>query len=199
MATRTSSSNTRERVLDACVTTLATRGFSRTTARAVAATGGFAPGVIYYHFDNLDDLFVATAQYTSAERLARYQERTAGVTGAVALLGRLRELYQEDQSNGHVAAVQELVAAAVSSPRLAEQVRELRGMWQAIAEDLIRGQIRGQLFEPLVPVREVAAAAVAAYLGLEMLSHLHADQITPDALFDAALPAARMIDAFSRR
>jgi AcrR family transcriptional regulator len=187
---------TRERVLGAAITTLATQGFSRTTARSVAATGGFAPGVIYYHFASLDDLFAAAVAYTSAERLARYQERTAGVTSAVELLGRLRELYQEDQSSGHVAAVQELVAAAVSSPRLAQQVREQTERWQTMAGDLIRGQISGQLFESLVPVRELAAAAVGAYLGLEMLSHLQADHATPEALLDAARPVAAMIDAF---
>jgi AcrR family transcriptional regulator len=174
---------------------LATQGFSRTTARSVAATGGFTAGVIYYYFDSLEDLFAATARYTSTQRLARYREQTAGVEGAVELLDRLRELYREDQASGHVAAVQELVAAAASSARLADQVREQGEAWQAMAEELIRGQIRGQVFETLVPVRELAAAAVGAYLGLEMLSHLHAGPVAPEALFAAALPAATMIDA----
>src|ERR1017187_10093908 len=197
MAARAGSgrSQTRERVLEAAIVTLATQGFSRTTARAVATTGGFAPGVIYYPFDSLDDLFVAAAQYTSTERLTRYQERTAGASSAVELLDRLRELYREDQSSGHVAAVQELVAAAASSPRLAEQVREQGERWQTTAEELIRGQ----MFEALVPVRELAAAAVGAYLGLEMLSHLHANRVSTEALFDAVRPAAVMIDAFRRK
>jgi len=200
MAARTSSgrSQTREKVLEAAVSTLAAQGFSRTTARAVAAAGGFAPGVIYYHFESLDDLFVAAARYTSAKRLARYREQTAGVSSAVGLIDRLRELCEEDQSSGHVAAVQELVAAAASSPGLAEQVREQGEQWQAMAEELIRGQIRGQAFEAFVPVRELAAAAVGAYLGLEMLSRLHASRVTPEVFFDAARPGAAMIDAFRR-
>jgi AcrR family transcriptional regulator len=164
----------------------------------VAAAGGFAAGVIYYHFESLDDLFVAAARYTSSERLTRYRERTAGVTSAVEFIDRLRELYREDQSSGHVAAVQELIAAAASSPRLAEQVREQGEQWQALAEELIDRQVRGQIFEALVPVRELAAAAVGAYLGLEMLSRLHASRVTPEALFDSARPAAEMIDAFRR-
>ncbi len=178
-------SQTREKILQAAVVTLARQGFSRTTARAVAAAGGFAPGVIYYHFESLDDLFVAAARYTSTERLARYRERTAGVSGAVALIDRLRELHQEDQSSGHVAAVQELVAAAASSPALAEQVREQSEQWQALAEELIREQIRGQVFAALVPVRELAAAAVGAYLGLEMLSRHEASSVTTEALLEA--------------
>jgi hypothetical protein len=54
------------------------------------------------------------------------------------------------------------------------------------------------MFEMLVPVRELATAAVGAYLGLEMLSHLNASSVTPEALFDAALPAAALIDALRR-
>jgi AcrR family transcriptional regulator len=198
MAARTGPgrSQAREKILKAAVVTLATQGFSRTTARAIATTGGFAPGVIYYHFESLDDLFVAAAQYTSAERLARYRERTSDVSTAVGLIDRLRELYEEDQSSGHVAAVQELVAAAASSGGLAEQVREQGERWQAMAEELIRAQIRGQAFEALVPVRELAAIAVGAYLGLEMLSRHQASRATPEALFKAARPAAAMIDAF---
>jgi AcrR family transcriptional regulator len=191
-------SSVRDKVLVAAVTTLATQGFKKSTARAVARTGGFAPGVIYYHFDSLEELFVATAEYTSSDRFARYRARTDGVQSAVELLSRLRALYREDQAAGHVAAVQELVAAAVSSPRLAEQVRVQGALWQELAEDLIRTQIRGQLFEAFVPVSALASMAVGAYLGLEMLSHLDADRSAPEELFDAAEPAAAMIDALKR-
>jgi AcrR family transcriptional regulator len=38
---------TREKILRATVRTLATEGFGGTTARSIARTGGFAPGVIY--------------------------------------------------------------------------------------------------------------------------------------------------------
>ena len=187
--------DTRSRILDAAVATLATAGYSRTTARAVARAGGFAPGVIYYHFADLDDLFVATAEYTSTQRMVRYRAATDGLTSAVALVHRLRELYREDQSSGHLAAVQELVAAASASPRLADQVRGQGALWQALAEDLIRAQIEGQLFAPLVPVKEIASAAVGAYLGLEMLSHLDAERSAPEEIFDAILPAAVMADS----
>jgi len=49
MAIRSGSgrSQAREKILKAAVVTLAAQGFSRTTARAVAIAGGFAPGVIY--------------------------------------------------------------------------------------------------------------------------------------------------------
>ncbi len=182
-------------MLAAAVRTLATKGYAGSTARAIATTGGFAPGVIYYHFADLDDLFVATAQFTSDARLARYHAELDGITVAAEVLRRLRLLYAEDNADGHVTAVQELVAAATADTRLAEQVRSLTLAWQDCAADIITALIAGTPFAELVPVREVAAAAVALYLGMEMLSHLHATETGPGALFDAAERFADLLDA----
>ena len=190
---------TRDRVLRATVRTLASQGYARTTARAIARTGGFAPGVIYYHFTDLDDLFAATARFTSQARLERYRAETDGVTGAVELVRRLRRLYAEDGAEGHIAAVQELVAAATSSTRLAEQIRAETARWQDFAETVLRGLLANTPLAALVPARELAVAAVAAYLGMEMLSHIDADHTTPAALFDAAERAAALADSLHLR
>jgi AcrR family transcriptional regulator len=186
---------TRQRILQAAIRTLGEQGYARTTARAVATTGGFAPGAIYYHFADLEELFVATARYTSDERLARYRAETEGVTGAAELVRRLRALYAEDGAVGHIAAAQELIAAANSSARLAEEVRVSTAVWQEFAASTIQRMVDDTLLAPLVPVQEVAAIAVAAYLGVEMLSHLDADRVNPGALFDTAEEFATMFDA----
>jgi AcrR family transcriptional regulator len=190
---------TRERVLRATVRTLASEGYPRTTARAIARTGGFAPGVIYYHFADLDDLFVATARFTSQARLERYRAETDGLTGAVDLVRRLRRLYAEDGAEGHIAAVQELIAAAPSSARLAEQLRAETALWRDLADAVLRGLLANTPLAALVPTRELATAAVAAYLGMEMLSHLEADRTAPERLFDAAERAAALADSLHPR
>jgi AcrR family transcriptional regulator len=161
----------------------------------VATTGGFAPGVIYYHFADLDELFVAAARFTSEARLARYRAETEGITGAVELVRRLRALYAEDGAEGHIAAVQELIAAANTSPRLAEEVRASTAVWTDFAAGTIQRLIGDTPFAALVPVRELATAAVAGYLGIEMLSHLDANRTSPTDMFDAAERTAAMFDA----
>jgi AcrR family transcriptional regulator len=190
---------TRQRILHAAVRTLATEGYGRSTARAIAATGGFVPGAIYYHFADLDELFAATARFTSDARLARYRAETDGVTSAVELVRRLRVLHGEDVAEGHIAAVQELIAAAHTSARLADEVRASTAVWQDFAAGAIHRLIDGTPFAALVPVQETATAAVAAYLGVEMLSHLDANRTNPAALFDAAERAAAMFDALRPR
>ncbi|MGH3463508.1 MAG: TetR/AcrR family transcriptional regulator [Kribbellaceae bacterium] len=188
---------TRERILRATVDTLADQGYARTTARAIAVTGGFTAGVIYYHFADLDDLFIATAEFTSGSRLQRYREETEAVTSAHELITRLRRLYVEDAGTRHVAAVQELVAAATGSPKLAAQLRIETARWQDLAETIIGRFAARSPFANLVPVRELAATAVATYLGVEMLSHLNADRQAPEALFEAAERAAILYDSIT--
>jgi AcrR family transcriptional regulator len=184
----------RERVLRAAVRTLAEQGFAATTARAIATTGGFAPGVIYYHFDDLEDLLLATMRYTSAQRIARYTERTATLAGLAELVAVLRELYAEDADTGHIAAVQELVAGATPSSRLAAQVLAEVRRWEDLAEAVLRRYVAGTPIEPLLPLPELATAAVAFYLGIETLSHLDGDRTRPEAVFDAIERAAALID-----
>lgn len=187
-------SQTRERVLAAAVRTLAEQGFAATTARAIGTTGGFAPGVIYYHFDDLEDLLVATMRYTSEQRIARYVERTATAGGLAELVATLRELYAEDADTGHIAAVQEMVAGAKGSPKLAARTLVEVERWEELAAEVLRRYVAGTPLESLLPLRELATAAVAYYMGIETLSHLDGDRHRPDAVFEAAGRAAAMAD-----
>jgi AcrR family transcriptional regulator len=187
---------TRQRILRAAVETLAAEGYAGTTARAIARTGRFAPGVIYYYFDDQEDLFLATVQYTSERRLARYRSELDGVTSATELVQRLRQLYAEDAAEGHIAAVQELIAGATTSSRLGAELRSHVRLWEDLAEEVARRFLTGTPFDQLIPVREIAAGAVAFYLGLEMLTHLDGDRSRSEVLFRSADNVAALFDAF---
>ncbi|HTJ39785.1 MAG TPA: helix-turn-helix domain-containing protein [Dactylosporangium sp.] len=183
----------RDRILRAAIDTLATQGFAASTARAIAVAGGFAPGVIYYHFDDLDDLFLAAMRYTSDQRMERYVECTATAGDPSSMLQALRELYAEDVATGHIAAVQELVVGAGTSARLAEGVRAEIARWEEYAETLLRRLTAGTPLEDLIPARAAATAVMAFYLGLEMLTHLDGDRARGEALFAAAEPLAALL------
>jgi AcrR family transcriptional regulator len=186
---------TRERVVRAALRTLAEDGFAATSARAIARRGGFAPGVIYYHFEDLDHLLLAALEWTSELRLARYREELAGVSSAAELLARLRALYAEDVAEGHVAAVQELVAGAASSPRLGPAIVERLRPWLGLTEDVAGRFLAGTPLAQVVPARELGLAVVALYLGLETLTHLDRDRAMAESLFAAAGPAAALFDS----
>jgi AcrR family transcriptional regulator len=182
----------RERILRATVDTLAQHGYAGTTARAIALRGGFAPGVIYYHFADLDDLFSSTMRHVSDGRMERYREQVLEPTSAVELLERLRALHDEDVRSGHISAVQELIAAG--SDPVTEQIRTEIRRWQDLAEQVIGTLVARTPFAAFVPVRQAAEAVIAFYLGLEMLEQIDPDPARSDAFFTSAQPAAAFLD-----
>jgi hypothetical protein len=61
-----------------------------------------------------------------------------------------------------------------------------------------RSQTRGRVLEAAITTLVSGAVGLLDRLR-EMLSHLNANRVTPEALFDAVRPAAMMIDAFRRK
>ncbi|MCM2423557.1 TetR family transcriptional regulator [Streptomyces sp. RKAG293] len=191
-------SDTRGRVLDAALSCLVAHGFGGTTARAIAQAGGFAPGVIYYHFTDLDDLLVATLAHTCEARAKRYRAELSDVDRAGRAVEMLRTLYDEDTAVGHIAAVQEIYAGARPGSRLAAQLSLETRRWEELAEELLTTLLRGKPLASVVRVPVVASAAVAFYLGMETLTHLDGDRSRPAALFDQAARIAAVFDRIPR-
>ncbi len=187
-----------ERILKTTVKTLSIRGYRGTTARAIAAQGGFAAGVIYYHFRDLDDLLVEAVSYTSALRIERYREVLIGHDSALDVVRGLRQLYQEDRDTGHIAAVQELVAGCRPGSRLAERIALINRDWEALAEGVIAGLLRGRPFASLVSVPVAARGMVAMYLGMQTLTHVDGDESRIDHMFAQAQRLARVFDRVPR-
>ncbi len=188
----------RARVLDATLASLVSNGFGGTTARAIAQAGGFAPGVIYYHFADLDDLLVAALAHTSESRVRRYRSELSGVDKAATAVEVLRRLYEEDSAVGHIAAIQEFYAGARPGSRLAEQLAVETRRWEELGEELLTGLLRGRPLASLVRVKIAASAAVAFYIGMETLTYLDGDRARPAQLFDQAARVAAVFDKIPR-
>ena len=180
----------------AALRTLERAGFAGTTARAIAATGGFNQALIYYHFESLEDLLAAGLQDFSERRIVRYRAALAGARTLTAIVETMRALYEDDLRSGELGAAQEIVAGSSSSERLGHRVVELMEPWFAFAEEVVGGLLRGSPFEGLVPAKELAYTFVALYFGVETLSRLDGDRGKARALFDSGVRLARLIDGF---
>ncbi|GAA0560717.1 TetR/AcrR family transcriptional regulator [Actinomadura livida] len=190
----------RQRLLEATVRTLAAEGYGGTTARSIAKTGGFAPGVIYYHFEDLEALLVAALRHTSQARRDRYEEALGSCTDATELLARLRELYAEDmRDQGHIDAVQELFTASATSPRLREELLAHVESWSEFAATAVHRLVGGTALAGVVPSRELGMIAVAMFLGIQTLTHLDGDRSRVESLFSTAEPVAILWDTFAGR
>ena len=187
-------SATRDRLVEAALATLRTRGFPGTTARAIARAGKLNQALIFYHFGSLDRLLLAALDLTSAQRLARYQSELADVTSITDAIDVMSRLYAEDVEVGHVAAVQEMVAGGSSVPGLRSEVVGRMEPWVRFAEGVIARLLKDTFLESVLPTGDFAYAAVALYFGIETLTHLDGDRHRAEALFDTAKQLAPIAD-----
>ena len=185
---------TRGRVVAAALEALKTRGYGGASTRAIAALGGFRPGLIFYYFDSLDDLLVAALAESSGERLDRYRAAVEEARSPAELLGVLRRIYEDDVASGHIRVVSELVAASVANEKLRGPVLELMHPWLELAEDGVRRAIAGTPLEQLVPVPEAALAGVTFYLGANLLTHLQGEFGDVTALLELGSQLAASFD-----
>jgi AcrR family transcriptional regulator len=181
--------------VEAALTTLRTRGFPGTTARAIARAGKLNQALIFYHFGSLDRLLLAALDLTSARRLERYQSALADVTSITDAIEVMSRLYAEDVEVGHVAAVQEMVAGGSSVPALRPEVVARMEPWVRFAESVIARLLKGTLLESVLPTGDFAYAAVALYFGIETLTHLDGDRSRAETLFETGRQLAPIADA----
>jgi AcrR family transcriptional regulator len=185
---------TRRRIVDAALDTLRTEGYAGTTARAIAARGGFNAALIFYHFGGVDDLLLAALDASSEERLARWRDALAGVDTAVALVDTMRRLYDEDRHAPHVTVVQELINTSAFSAVLGPELMHRMQPWLEFAHEVIDRVLGDSPLRRAVDTRDLAFALIALYLGSEQVSRLQGDASRIDSLFAAARRAAPMVD-----
>ena len=175
-----------QQIIDAALVTLRTEGFSGTSVRAIARTGGFNSALIFYYYGTLNGLLLAALDHSSALRLARYQR-------AVDQAGTLEELaavalgmYREDVREGHITVFSELIGASLSHPELGPQIVARAEPWLDFVKGALDKVIVGSPYEGLVPTSDLAYALVAFYLGVNLLTHLDEDNSRTEGLFALA-------------
>jgi AcrR family transcriptional regulator len=188
--------NSRRRIIDAALTTLKTNGFAGTSTRAIAATGGFRSGLIFYYFPTRDDLLIAALEHASAERLERYGEQVAAASTLAELLALLERIYADDRESGFVRVVSEMVAGSVANPELGPRMVELVEPWIAAAQTAAERVLAPSGLGQVVSARQLAFAAVTFYLGANLLTQLVPDSDEVEQLLATGRGLAPMLDAF---
>src|SRR5947209_2032584 len=88
---------TRQRLLEATIDCLATRGWDGTTVAVVAERAGVSRGAAQHHFRTREELVTAAVEYGSEVRLAqvrrRLRESAEPAPGTLDVLTMLAEMY----------------------------------------------------------------------------------------------------------
>lgn len=169
---------TAQQLVDAALETLRDEGFAGATSRAIARRAGVNQALVFYHFGSVDDLLLAALDRTSELRLAAYREALESVRSPADLSAVARRLYEEDLASGHMTVVSQLIAGSLADPKLAPQVLARMEPWLEFAEDAFR-----RVLGDALPTKDVAYGTITFYLGVNLLSHLDADQERSRALF----------------
>ncbi|MEV0262027.1 TetR/AcrR family transcriptional regulator [Streptomyces sp. NPDC050617] len=175
--------DTKDRLIEAATSVLKTHGYAGASARTIAKAAGANSALVFYHFGGVDQLLLAALDRSSADRMARHSATVAPIRTVEELADAATRIYRDDLEGGHVAVFCELVAAAVAKPELRGPVSERAQPWLAFVEETLERVIGGTPLARLTPPRELANAAIAFYLGVNLFTVLDADRSRTESVF----------------
>ena len=188
-------SDTRHRIMTAALVTVRQSGITGTSARAIAATGGFNQALIFYHFGSVTNLLIEASRASSAARVAAYQKVTDDVTSLTTLVDVARRLHDEAEADGSVAVLTQLMAGAASDPEMGEAILAGFEGWIEIVESALKSALDGLPIADAIPPREAAYSISALFLGIELMARLDPEKSEASAVFDSLHDLARIIES----
>ena len=190
---------TRQRIVEAALESLKTRGFAASSTRAIAEIGGHNPALTFYYWDSLHELLLAALEHASVGRLERYAEEADRAASATELLELMQRIYAEDVESGFIRVATEMVAGAVANPELGPPVVALMQPWMDLAERSFARVLEGTPLRPLVDPADLASAAIMFYLGANLFTQLVPERPGVEPLLESAKRGAALADLLSGR
>lgn len=176
---------TRAKIIAACVETLNTEGITGASARAIARAGDFNQALIFYHFGSVEGLLMTTAKVEGEQRSARYQEAFENVRTLQELIAVARQVHHQEQEQGSVNVLTQMLAGAQSSPDLQQGIVDATRPWMVLVEKAVARVLEGSSLLTLVPTKDMAFAISSLFLGIELLTGLDPNGTQATALFDS--------------
>jgi AcrR family transcriptional regulator len=186
---------TKLQIVEAALETLKSMGFAGASARAIAHQGDFNQALIFYHFGSVQTTLLAAFDLISDRRMQEYGPQLEAAVSAPELAQLARRIYDDDLERGYVTALGEMVAGGVSDPVLGAEVAARIEPWIELVEGKLCQLLEGSALLSVAVPRDLAFGIVAAYFGVDMLSHLQQDRSRADSLLDLAARVADLADA----
>lgn len=188
-------SGTKLQIAEAALAALKSHGFAGASARVIAREGAFNQALIFYHFGSVRNLLLAGFDLVSERRMMQYGPAFEAASTVSELARLAQTIYQEDLKQGYVTALGEMVSGGVSDATLGAEVAARIEPWIGMVETKLQQLLAGSPMPGLDSPRDLAFGIVAAYFGVNMLSHLQRDQTRAESLLDLAVRVAAIADA----
>jgi hypothetical protein len=140
-------------------------------------------------------LLLAAFDLVSDRRMQEYGPQLDAAVSVPGLARLARQIYDDDLRRGYVTALGEMVAGGVSDPELGSAVAARIEPWVELVEHKLDQLLGDSALRSLLAPRDLAFGIVAAYFGVDMLSHLQQDRSRAESLLDLATRLADLADA----
>lgn len=184
-----SGQETRERIIDAALTTVSTEGLVGTSARVIARTGGFNQALVFYHFGSVDELLLAALERANTRRIERFRPRLADVSDLRELVQVALEL-QDTANESDDSALAGILAGWSTNSDLGPKVREILEPWDEMVTAALERCLAGTPIGAFVPTDDLAHAISAMFLGMQLMRRFYGDDSRTDSLLTALAGAA---------
>lgn len=188
MATR----DTKRKLKDAALRTLAEQGIAGTSARRIAKQAGVNQALIFYHFGTVDDLLITACREVIRQRATVYRDRFAAVTTLAGLVAASRQLLADEHRLGNVTMLAQLLAGAQTRPQLGPPVRASLDLLTVEVKGVLTRILDSTVLAGLIDEEEVAEALSALFVGIELLDVLEPDDQRSTRLFETLERLARL-------
>ncbi len=178
------SADRREDILGATLEAIEDKGIDQVRGADIAKRVGVSAGLVFYHFDNLDNLIISALRSAAAHDMAHLQAVLDGTAGDVTT--RLRAVLREYGPTGTAFGWRMWVeswSASLRNPELRGVIRTLDAGWRDVLIRLIdEGTAAGEFHCP--------DPAGAAWRLTAMLDGLAVQQV----VFDEAVTREQVAD-----
>ena len=137
----------REEILVATLDLIIASGFERLRATDVAERLGVSSGLIFYHFDTIENLIVRAFEFAAERDLARLDAVLATADGTIE--SRLRTVLREYGPTGKASGWRlwiESWSASLHEPALRKVVAGLDARWREVVTELIAEGVAARVF-----------------------------------------------------
>ncbi|MEV0691501.1 TetR/AcrR family transcriptional regulator [Streptomyces sp. NPDC050388] len=160
--------DTRKKLLEGTLRTLAEQGIAKVSARTIATAAGVNQALVFYHFGSVDELLSAACRYGAEQRVARHRPRLATIGSLTELLAFGREMHAEERAAGHVALLGQLLAGAQTHDALKPATAAGLDLWIVEIEKVLDRVLPGTPFGEFTESGGLARAVAASFVGLEL-------------------------------
>ncbi|GAB7104535.1 TetR family transcriptional regulator [Streptomyces phaeofaciens JCM 4814] len=188
------STDTKTRLLEGALRTLAEQGIAKTSARTVAAAAGVNQALVFYHFGSVDELLAAACRYGAERTVSPYRARFDEVASLAELLALGREIHTQERAGGHVMLLGQLLAGAQTHEALGPATAAGLDLWIVEIEKVLDRVLEGTPFGEFTDPSGLARAVAASFVGIELYEGVDAAGATAalDALEQLGLLVAAL-------